>query len=79
MSLEKLITIIEEADYIKNPSGIKPGETTKLKEDLLMDSFSVMLLYQDLERELGKEPDPMLFSGVSTIGDLYDRLNADTV
>ncbi len=53
---------------------VLPGSS--LKEDLLMTSFSFMLLSAELEEKLGRELDPELFRDTETVEDLYQRISS---
>ncbi|MBO4903358.1 MAG: hypothetical protein J5518_11250 [Lachnospiraceae bacterium] len=73
--MDELTRVVEE--HIKKPTGVTLDADVKLKEDLMMDSFSLIILFRDLEVKCGRDLDPVLLGKVRTIGDLYHLLTIE--
>lgn len=75
MTIRELVEIIRMCDV---PQEIDILPAHKLREDLLMTSFSMMLLIIHLEEKIGHVVDLSLFVDVVTVNDLYELLTQET-
>lgn len=71
MTVEKLISILKNIADVNSMEILKEHD---LKEDLHMNSFSFMMLIVDLEAEMKRNIDPVIFMEVKTVEDLYEKL-----
>ena len=65
--MEKLIAMVAEQMGV-DAAQVKPE--SRLKEDLLADSASVMMLVMDVETEFGIEVEDDAIEKVKTVGDM---------
>ena len=72
MTVEELITIVKECvECDKNTIDLRD----RLKEDLMMTSFSMMMLVVKTEEKMGLSVDERLLAEAKTIQDLLDIIN----
>lgn len=72
MTLEELITIVKECvECDKNTIDLRD----RLKEDLMMTSFSMMMLVVKTEEKMGLSVDERLLAESKTVQDLIDIIN----
>lgn len=74
MSMDELIRILAEAKFIDEKRRQHISPDTSLRDDLRLDSFSTVLLVNQLEMHLGKAVDFSAFKGIETVEDLYKNL-----
>ncbi len=73
MSYDDLVQLLRTCD-IPDPTAIRPD--SRLREDLLLSSFSLMVLIVKLEELLGLEIDPAALEQSATVEGLLSALQA---
>ena len=73
MSYDELVRLIQSCDI---PDDIVIEEGSRLREDLCMSSFTLMVLIVRLEEYLQREIDPVNLEASITVSDLLTAINS---